>query len=83
MVNKEIINYGPWTTKSFCIECREQLTERQIYWNKHGVCPYCGHISELRILPATSEKVVRRAYTYIPKWWEFWRKAIYHWETKE
>jgi hypothetical protein len=83
MNEKPIIKHGKWFGCQRCAECKHVLTYTQ-QMDSGGACPYCGKLTKGTIIKCI-EFSTRKAYTYIPKWWErifLFKRPAWHWEEK-
>ena len=75
------VKYGKWYGVRVCKECDHilkddgDLSYSEIHDSK-GICPHCGYNSTSTTCSYIT-KIYRRAYTYIPHWWEFWKSSEY------
>lgn len=76
------VKMGPWRPYHYCTECGAQLDERTRMYSG-AICPACGHKSiHASTICDTYVMAERKVYTFVPKWWQFWRRSKYTIERK-
>lgn len=74
-----VVKYGPWEKHYFCKHCSLRVAIDDII---EQVCPHCGASVKIGNLP-TFHIVRRKAYTYIPTFFERifqFKKPEWYWE---
>ena len=75
------MKYGDWEYDIVCKYCKSELSDEELYYGL-GVCIKCGADSDSTI--CDHEKIIyRRVYTYVPRWFEFWKSPVYTIEYKK